>query len=86
MAKPSRRKRPRLSLPRSTLVFLLGIGIIVNEVVLQQARTPNSSVLLLGALLCGALPVEITERGIRKSVLGSLLEKDDDPAEPEKPT
>jgi fatty acid desaturase len=67
--------RRRLRIPRSTIFLVIGIYLLVNEVAIVH-RAPNPWVLLAGLLLMGAVPVEVVEAFLRRSVLGEP--KDDE--------
>lgn len=67
--------RRRLRIPRSTLFLVVGMYLLVNEVALVH-RAPNPWVLLAGLLLMGAVPVEVVEAILRRSVLGERKDEE----------
>lgn len=72
MARPVHRKGSRWRFPKSTIPTLLGIYVVVTE--LGKASS-NPAIVLVGGLMCNALPVELVQMYLENSV---LQRKDDD--------
>lgn len=69
----------RRRLPRSTLFALLGAIVFGRQAFVVS--DPNPTLILAGLFLMGAIPVEMLERILRGSILGS----DPDPERGDEP-
>jgi hypothetical protein len=79
LTRKPRRKRRRIFIPKSTILFFLGVFVILNEVGGWQHRPPNPAALAAGLACCGIPIVEGLESTIRRALLNV------DPEEPPPP-
>lgn len=65
-------------LPRSSILFFVGLGVIINEVGGWQQRPPNPAALLAGLAMCGIPALEGTEGVLRRALMDSMSDDKDD--------